>query len=156
MTRTPLINLPTRRLPCPRLVFTLLGLLLVPACAGRRAISGQVVDRNGTPLDRVVISVEPGNVEIVTDAEGRFVLNYLRDADGARRHIQPRTDYSIEAFQVGYHVARTRLSYRNGQQALEPITLAPDRIRLDPSDVNIDPALHPDVVRYAGATYEGE
>ena len=42
-------------------------------------ITGQVIDRNGQPVNRAVISLAPGNVKLVTDREGMFLIDYLRD-----------------------------------------------------------------------------
>ena len=133
-------------------------LLLAPvtACAGSRAISGQVIDRNGQPVPQAIVSLEPGNVEVVTDAEGRFDIGYLRDDRGDRKALAARTAYRVEAFKVGFHVADRAVDYRSGQLALPPLTLTPETIEVAPAAVDLDPARDGEAVRAAGATYEGE
>ena len=45
----------------------------------------------GEPLPRAVVSLVPGNVELVTDRDGRFVIDYLRDQSGERVKLGPVT-----------------------------------------------------------------
>lgn len=141
--------------------FGLIALLGVPSgfatgCAPHHAIMGKVVDRNGEPMDRVIISVDPGAVEMITDSDGAFMVDYLRDDAGERVKLARRSNYTIEAFRTGYHIARTDVYFKKGELLMEPITLAEDTIRVDGSEDNIDPALYPDRTQSAGATYEGE
>jgi hypothetical protein len=35
---------------------------LLLACAAHRAITGSVLDRNGQPIERAIVSVKPGGV----------------------------------------------------------------------------------------------
>lgn len=129
---------------------------LLLSCAGKRAIHGQIVDRNGEPMDRVVVSLEPGNIELVTDSEGRFVIDYLRDDAGDRKNLSARQEYTLEAFRAGYHVEDLTFQYTRGALELEPVTLTEDTIRLAPSEADIDPERFPDQTGSAGSTYEGE
>jgi hypothetical protein len=131
-------------------------LLLVVACASHRAITGSVLDRNGDPIERAIVSVHPGGVEIVTDQNGRYVIDYLRTTDGSRTELQKKTDYQLEAFLPGYHITRASLSYRRGKVEADPITLVPDTVRMSESDADLDPSLYPDRSQSAGSTYEGE
>jgi hypothetical protein len=126
------------------------------ACAGSRAITGQVIERNGAPVPQAIVSLEPGNVEVLTDETGRFAIGYLREDDGDRKALALRTEYRLEAFKVGFHLASAQVAYRTGQLRVEPVTLAPDTIDLPPAQQALDPARFPDAVRSAGATYEGE
>lgn len=129
---------------------------LLLGCAGKRAIHGQVVDRNGEPMDRVVVSLEPGNIELVTDSDGRFVIDYLRNDDGERKNLSTRQAYTLEAFRAGYHVEGITFDYARGALVLDPLTLTEDTIRIGPSEADIDPDRFPDQTGSAGSTYEGE
>ena len=131
-------------------------LLLVLACASHRAITGSVLDRNGDPIERAIVSVHPGGVEIVTDQNGRYVIDYLRTTDGDRTELRKKTDYQLEAFLPGYHITRASLSYRRGKVEADPITLVPDTVRMSETDADLDPSLYPDRSQSAGTTYEGE
>lgn len=133
----------------------LLSALVTQGCA-THAIEGAVLDRNGQPLDRVIISLKPGNVQLVTDSTGTFVIDYLRDESGERTKLEKRTEYEVEAFKVGYHVETTKVTYKRGELVMEPLTLKEDTIRVEGSDMDLDPALYPDRSHSSGATYEGE
>ena len=135
---------------------SLLLLFLLTGCANKRAITGQVIDRNGEPIDRVVVSLSPGNVELVTDSEGNFLVDYLRDESGERIKLDKRQEYTIELFRPGYHISESMVSYKKGALILEPMTLTEDTIELRPSSANIDPDQHPDRTHSSGTNYEGE
>lgn len=137
-------------------VALVLTALALPGCAANRAISGQVVDRNGQPVPQALVSVDPGNVELLTDAAGRFEVGYLRTEDGDRRALSPRTTYTVEAFKVGFHLADQSVPYKKGRLELAPLELRPDTLRLQAPAQTLDPAAHERAVRSAGATYEGE
>ena len=134
----------------------LLWAMLLAGCASKRMITGQVVDRNGEPMDRVIVSVQPGNIELVTDSDGRFTIDYLRDDDGERTKLSARQEYALEAFRAGYHVHDLTFYYARGAHDLEPVTLTEDTIRLAPSEADIDPARFPEQSQSTGSTYEGE
>lgn len=135
----------------------LAGLLATQwGCASRRAISGQVLDRNGMPVERVIVSVEPGGVEIVTDTEGRFTIDYIREAGGERTDLDKKTEYRIEMFKPGYHISRSSVDYRRGAIELEPFTLVKDTIRVSDNEDDLDPEKYPDRTHSAGTNYEGE
>ena len=129
--------------------------LLTTGCA-THVIQGQIVNRNNEPLERAVISMAPGNVQLVTDQEGNFAIDYLRDDAGERTKLGKRAEYELEIFQVGYHVARTSLYYKRGELILDPIVLKEDSIRIVGSDGDIDPGQYSDRTHSSGATYEGE
>jgi hypothetical protein len=131
-------------------------LVLLLACASHRVITGSVLDRNGDPIERAIVSVHPGGVEIVTDEHGRYVIDYLRTADGDRTELRRKTDYQLEAFLPGYHITRASLTYRRGRLEAEPITLVPDTVRMSETEADLDPSLYPDRSQSAGSTYEGE
>ena len=134
----------------------LLACLVLAGCAKHHAISGQVVDRNGKPLGRANITLAPGNVEIITDDDGRVMIDYLRDAEGTRVKMGKRTDYAIEYFKVGFHPQKATFYFKNGELTLEPVTLAEDTVRVAPSDTAFDPGAHPNRGQEAGGSYEGE
>jgi hypothetical protein len=131
------------------------GAISATGCA-THMISGQVVNRNNEPLERAVVSLEPGNVQLVSDQEGRFYIDYVRDDAGERAKLTKRIEYEVEIFQVGYHVSRTNVYYKRGELIMEPIVLKEDTIRVVGSDGDIDPGQYPDRTHSAGATYEGE
>ena len=125
-------------------------------CGRHHAINGRVVDRNGSPVERVVVSVAPGDVETLTGPDGVFMVDYLRDVEGERVRLRKRTLYAVELFRTGYHVSRHEVEYRRGELFLEPFTLAEDTIHVPAGVDNIDPALFPERSQSTGATYEGE
>lgn len=139
----------------PLLLAILLG-LGATGCASKRAIIGQVIDRNGQPMDRVIISLDPGNVELITDSTGSFRIDYLRDAEGERTRLDRKTDYVLEVFRTGYHVGKSSFFFKKGELVLEPITLKEDTIILRASEDDIDPARFPDRTHSSGSNYEGE
>lgn len=130
--------------------------LVATGCAGKRVIYGSVVDRNGQPMDRVIVSLDPGGVELITDSEGNFMIDYLRDDEGQRVKLAKKTEYTLEAFRTGYHVSRIDFYFKRGELILDPITMQEDTIELRPSDDDIDPARFPDRSHSAGTNYEGE
>lgn len=126
------------------------------AWAGRHAILGQVTDRNGAPLPGAIVSLAPGAVELVTDREGRFAIDYLRDADGARTRLAKRTDYTLEVFRPGYHVVRRSFSYKRGGLLVEGLTLTEEALTFEDPGDNLDPAIYADPTHSGGANYEGQ
>lgn len=134
----------------------LLILLLLGGCATKRQIAGQVVDRNGEGLARVNVRLEPGNVEIITDDEGRFLVDYLRDEEGNRIKLKRKSAYTVSLFKVGYHEATSEVNYLRGELVIEPIALTEDTVRVSNSDDDIDPARFTDRAQNAGGSYEGE
>ena len=132
------------------------GLLLLTSACASHQINGTIVDRNGQALERVIITVEPGNVQLVSDQAGAFTIDYLRDDAGERVKLDKKSDYGIEAFKVGYHIAETSIYYKRGELLLEPIVLKEDTIRVTGTEADIDPGQYPDRSQSAGATYEGE
>lgn len=130
--------------------------ILLLGCASKRAIHGQIFDRNGEPMDRVIVSLQPGNIEMVTDSEGRFVIDYLRDDTGDRIKISTREEYVLEAFRAGYHPHAQPFFYTRGSLELDPLTLTEDTIRIGPSEADIDPARFQDRTSSSGSAYEGE
>ncbi len=130
--------------------------LAVSGCAGKRVIYGSVVDRNGQPMDRVIVSLDPGGVELITDSEGNFMIDYLRDDEGERVKLDKKTEYTLETFRTGYHVSRFDFYFKRGELILDPVTMKEDTIQLRASDDDIDPARFPDRTHSAGTNYEGE
>lgn len=126
------------------------------AYAKGNAILGTVVDRNGEPMQSVNVSVAPGNVELITDENGAFRIDYLRDEEGNRVKLDKRTTYTVSLFSVGYHEESVTVEYRRGELVVEPITLEKETIRVEDGGDNIDPDAHPDGTQSAGGSYEGE
>ncbi|MCB9778151.1 MAG: carboxypeptidase regulatory-like domain-containing protein [Alphaproteobacteria bacterium] len=147
------------RSPLPR-PSVLAAAALLPAllwgCAGKHEIQGSIIDRNGEPMDRVIVSLDPGGVELVTDSAGQFSIDYLRDEAGERVKLGKKADYTIEAFRTGYHVQRMDFYFKRGLLVLEPITMKEDTIILKPGEDDIDPENFEDRTHSAGSNYEGE
>ena len=129
---------------------------LLMSCGHSHVISGSVMDRNGSPIERAIVSLEPGNVELITDSDGGFIIDYLRADDGERIKLDKRTDYTVSVFKPGYHDADTSFFYKRGELFLEPLTMVEDTIRVETSQDNIDPDQYPDRAQNHGAAYEGE
>ena len=138
--------------------FFLVWMLVLPtvAQAGGRAITGAVVDRNGKPVERVNVALVPGNVELVTDQDGAFRFDYLRDETGNRIKLSTRTEYRINYFKVGFHEESVVVQYKRGELAVEPVTLKEDTIRVENAADNIDPGQYSDKAQNSGGSYEGE
>lgn len=126
------------------------------AWAAKHSIAGTVTNRNGDPIERVNVTLSPGNVEIITDETGKFLIDYLRDDAGNRIKLAKRTDYAVSFFKVGYHEEKQTFLFKRGALVLEPVTLKEDTIRVDASQDNIDPASFPDRQQNSGGSYEGE
>ena len=135
-----------------------LALLLLgaPALAARNQISGQVLDRNGKPVNRAIITLAPGNVQMITDEEGKFTIDYLRTDAGERMKLTRKVDYDLEVFKPGFHVEKRNFFYKSGPVAVAPITLAEETVVVTPDAENIDPGLFSDKTHGSGATYEGQ
>ncbi len=132
-------------------------ILLLLACNTHHAVMGTVTDRNGDPLDRVIIKLDPGNVQLVTDQNGYYEIDYLRDDEsGERVKFGKRTLYEVEVFKPGFHVESMSVEYKRGELILEPIVLKEDTIRVVGSDADIDPASMPQPTESEGASYQGE
>jgi hypothetical protein len=132
------------------------GLVLAGPALARNAISGEVRDRNGAPLDRVVITLKPGNVQLVTDREGRFLVDYLRDDEGERAKLAKKTDYAIEIFKPGFHVEKRTFFYKKGELILDPFTMVEETIAVRDDGQNLDPEIYSTGTTNTGATYEGQ
>ncbi|NOY26152.1 MAG: hypothetical protein GXP62_09800 [Oligoflexia bacterium] len=128
----------------------------VTGCGGKRIIHGQILSRNGDPMDRVIVSLDPGGVELITDEQGAFAIDYLRDDEGERVKLDKKTDYTLEAFRTGYHIERMNFYFKRGELFLDPLTMKEDTIRLRASDDDIDPERFPDRTNSSGSNYEGE
>ena len=135
----------------------LLGLSISsPASAGRNFIEGEIADRNGEPLDRVIITLKPGNVQLVTDKGGRFLIDYLRDENGERTRLTKKTEYVLEAFKPGFHIHMHSFYFKKGPLAVEPITMVEETIEVEDDGQDLDPALFKDSTHSSGANYEGQ
>jgi hypothetical protein len=137
---------------------TLLGLLALsaPAWAGGNHITGQVINRNGEPVPRAVVSLAPGNVQLVTDREGFFLIDYLRDDAGERVKLDKKTDYTIEIFKPGFHTYAAQFYFKKGQLTVDTVTMVEETIELQDLPENLDPALYSRPTHAAGANYEGQ
>ena len=139
-----------------RLSLALAALLFATPALARNAISGEVKDRNGAPLDRVIITLKPGNVQLVTDREGRFLVDYLRDDEGERTKLSKKTDYAIEIFKPGFHLETRTFYYKSGELILDPFTMVEETIAVRDEGENLDPDIYSTGTTNTGATYEGQ
>ncbi len=140
-----------------RLLALALGLTVAtPAMAARNFISGQIINRNGQPVERAIITLSPGNVKLVTDAEGRFVIDYLRDDTGKRTKLQKKREYALEVFKPGFHVVSLPFFYKSGGIAMDTLTLEEETLNVADDGQNLDPGLFGNRTNSAGATYEGQ
>lgn len=127
-----------------------------PSFAGKNYIAGQVLDRNGDPVERAIVTLAPGNVQLITDADGKFVIDYARDGTGQRVKLGTKVDYKLEVFKPGFHTEALKFFYKHGAIAVDEITLKEDTIRVDDDGENLDPGLFSDRSQSSGATYEGQ
>jgi hypothetical protein len=125
------------------------------AC-GPHLIAGKITDRNGEPVARAIVGLQPGNVEIVTDGEGAFMVDYLRNEAGERVKLKKRTDYDIEIFKPGFHVLSQAFYYKRGELFMESYVLKEDSIRVIGNDEIYDPSEHRDRTHSSGQSLEGE
>lgn len=141
------------------LLYPLLAwLLFVPAVssAGKNHITGQITDRNGQPVNRAIVSLQPGNVQLVTDREGWFLIDYLRDEEGERTRLLKKTDYTVEVFKPGFHTFSLSVYYKKGSITMDAITLTEETIQVQDQGENLDPGLYGEQTHSAGANYEGQ
>ena len=134
----------------------LLLAVLLSACAPKKAILGSVQDRNGHPVPRAIVSLDPGNVELVTNSEGTFTIDYQRDPEGRRLPLESRTNYTVTVLKPGYHENAQKIYYKRGTLAMDTITLTEDTIEVGASEGDLDPAHHQDRSQSEGSAYEGE
>jgi hypothetical protein len=139
-----------------RVAMCFLWALLASEAHAANLIGGRVVDRNGQPLPRAIISLSPGNVEMVTDQDGRFVINYLRDESGERVKLDAKTDYTLEVFLTGYHTFTVAVPFRRGEVEVETVTMVEESLDVqDLADI-IDPARYSTSTQSSGASYIGQ
>ncbi|MEZ4238143.1 MAG: carboxypeptidase-like regulatory domain-containing protein [Myxococcota bacterium] len=136
--------------------FAMCSLAMGDAHAANHGIAGLVVDRNGAPVSEAIVSLTPGNVELVTDREGRFLIDYLRDPSGERRKLDKKTAYTLEVFKPGYHDFTLPVEYRRGSMELDAVTMIEETVNVQDMPENLDPRLYDRATRGAGATYEGD
>lgn len=139
-----------------RFLLLFAALLVATPAFAANFISGVIQDRNGAPLDRAIITLSPGNVQLVTDREGRFLIDYLRDDAGERTKLAKKTDYQLEVFKPGYHVTTHNFFYKSGALELESFTMTEETIQIRDEGENLDPELYSDPSTNVGATYEGQ
>ncbi len=131
-------------------------LLAASAWGAKHSIAGRVVDRNGEPMSRAVVSLAPGNVELVTDRDGRFLVDYLRDEAGERVKMQKKVEYALTVFKPGFHDFAVAVPYKRGPLEVEAVTMIEETIAVEDFPENLDPALYSRPAQSAGATYEGQ
>ena len=138
---------------------TLCCVLLLALPVGALAanqISGRVVDRNGQPLARAIVSLSPGDVELVTDADGRFVINYLRDASGERIKLDSKREYQLEIFLTGYHTFTVKVPFKRGELEVDEVTMVEETLNVQDLAEIIDPARYTRSTHSSGASFIGQ
>ncbi len=138
------------------LILALLLAAPLTGCAGKHVISGTVIDRNGQPVPRAIVSLEPGGVEMITDREGGFTIDYLRDPEGRRIPLARRTEYTLGVLKPGFHAVSEQVEFKRGTLTLSPLTLLEDTIEVGPSEGDLDPGRYRDRAHSDGSNYEGE
>lgn len=144
---------------------TLAGLALLvaaPASAGKHYIAGRIIDRNGDPIDQAVVTLTPkdedaaANVQLVTDREGRYLVDYLRDDEGERTKLSKRVDYVLEVFKPGFHTRELDFYYKKGELQVDTLMMTEDTIEVHADDAELDPQAYDQSTQSSGATYEGQ
>jgi hypothetical protein len=135
------------------------------AAAARPSIGGHVIDRNGGGMAKAIVTLVPapgakhpdaGTCELVTDRDGNFLVDYLRDEAGARAKLRKRTPYTLEVFKPGYHTFTKAVEYKHGELVIDVVTMVEDTIDVRDLPENLDPALYKLATQSSGATYEGQ
>ena len=142
--------------PLATAILTLAIGLSAVAQAGGHAITGRVVDRNGEPVDRAIVSLEPGNVQLVTDRDGQFLIDYLRDDTGERIKLAKKTDYTLEVFKPGFHIETRKFYFKRGTVEVDLVTLVRDTIEMADDTADLDLSELDKSTHSAGANYEGQ
>ncbi|MFT6145418.1 MAG: hypothetical protein ACJAZO_000306 [Myxococcota bacterium] len=136
--------------------FLLVGCLALAACGGKRIITGVVTDASGQPLDRAIVRLEPGNIEMVTDREGQFTIEYLRTEDASRTGIGKRQTYILDVFKPGFSIEQREFYYKAGALSVGAIPLTVEVLRVQDDGENLVPSLQAEPTNTGGATYEGQ
>lgn len=92
----------------------------------------------------------------MTDHDGRFLIDYLRDHTGEKIKLATKTEYTLEVFKVKYHTFKTEVPFRRGVLEVEPVTMVEDKIALRDLPENLDPGMYSASTNSGGATYEGQ
>ena len=132
------------------------GCLALSACGGKRIISGMVTDSTGAPLDNAIIRLDPGNVELVTDRQGQFVIDYLRTDNASRIGISKRQTYVLDVFKPGFSIEQREFYYKSGQHLVGEIPLTAEVLRVQDDGENLVPSLQAEPTNTGGTTYEGQ
>jgi hypothetical protein len=139
--------------------------LVAPAEAARPSIGGHVIDRNGNGMSKAIVTVTPapgakhadaGTCQLVTDRDGNFLVDYLRDEAGERAKLRSRMGYTVEVFKPGYHTFAKVVDYRHGALVVDVVTMVEDTIDVRDLPENLDPALYRVATQSSGANYEGQ
>ena len=137
-------------------LLTLATLALTLTGCGKRLISGIVTDPAGQPLDRAIIRLQPGNVELVTNREGQFAIDYHRTEDADRTGIDARQTYILDVFKPGFGIEQLEFFYKNGEYSVGTIALTPEVLQVQDDGENLVPSLRAETTQIGGATYEGQ
>ena len=161
MSRSPVTILAVRAALVSALALTS-SLAAAPALAGNHYIAGRIIDRNGDPIDQAVVTLRPKdadkdvNVQLVTDREGRFLVDYLRDDEGERTKLAKRSDYAIEVYKPGFHIREVEVYYKKGELQVDTVMMTEDTITVHDDDAELDPDGYDQRTHSSGANYEGQ
>jgi hypothetical protein len=140
----------------PPFVVVLPLLLAYSGCAWKQTITGLVIDRNGEPVPQANVTLLPGDIELVTDTNGRFAIDYVRDNSESRRTpLSAQQAYSVEVFKVGFHIHTEDFYFSRGTYVVAPIELIEETIAVR-DDGDLDAGLFTQPTHSSGATYEGQ
>ena len=144
------------------LISTLAAGLCLQAQAADHHISGLVIDRNGNPVGQAMITLthqdedEALDVQLVTDREGRFLVDYLRNNEGEREKLDKKADYAVEVYKPGYHTQTVAFYYKKGIYQVQTVMLTEETVSVQDDDADLDPAEYDRPTQSSGATYEGQ
>ena len=140
----------------PWIIAVAIAMASPSALGGKHFITGEVVDRNGKPVEKVIVSLMPGNVELVTDRDGRFLIDYLRGPEGQRIRLEKRTDYDLELYKPGFHLETRSFYYKKGAIQVETVQMTEDTIEVHGDNADLQESLVDKPTHSSGANYEGQ
>ena len=89
-------------------------------------------------MDEVLIRLDPGNVEVITDSKASTESTIYGMNGGTESQSIEKFEYRLEAFRLGFHIHETAVFYKRGELNVSPVTLTEDTIRIQPNQLSID------------------
>ena len=108
------------------------GSLMLPAVASAKkgAILGQVTDRNGDAMVGATVELVDRFATVLTDSEGRFRIDYMRQADGKQVKLAKTTTYVLLVTLPGFHDVTGQIEYKRGEFEVQPVTMIPETVEV--------------------------